>query len=119
MFEEADLIHSYSRAEALADGVLVDVSALARSWGFRYPMAVTARVYAAVTEGLTSEAAKQEQLARMLEALHAAIRRALPDGDNVAFTVALPPPQSLALWSRIGPGDTPDPVITIMLPDED
>ena len=33
MFENADLIQRYSRADALRDGVLVDVSATAREAG--------------------------------------------------------------------------------------
>jgi hypothetical protein len=35
MFDESDLIHSYSRADALRDGVLIDVSATARLAGIR------------------------------------------------------------------------------------
>jgi hypothetical protein len=41
VFEEADLIHRYTRADALRDGVLVDVSATAREAGFRWPVALT------------------------------------------------------------------------------
>jgi hypothetical protein len=37
MFDESDLIHSYTRADALRDGVLIDVSATAKEAGFRYP----------------------------------------------------------------------------------
>jgi len=36
MFEEADLIHRYTRADALRDGVLIDVSQVAREAGIRY-----------------------------------------------------------------------------------
>jgi len=39
-------ISSYSRAQAIEDGVLVDVSALAREAGIRFPVAVTAGVFA-------------------------------------------------------------------------
>jgi len=39
-----EVICSYIRAHAIEDGMLVDVSALAKEAGFRYPMAVTARV---------------------------------------------------------------------------
>ena len=35
MFEKADLIHRYTRADALRDGVLVYVSATAREAGFQ------------------------------------------------------------------------------------
>src|SRR5947209_325255 len=41
MFEEADLIHRYSRADALRDGLLIDVSATAREAGIRWPVALT------------------------------------------------------------------------------
>jgi hypothetical protein len=41
MFDERDLIHSYSRAQAIADGVLIDVSATAREAGIRCPVALT------------------------------------------------------------------------------
>src|SRR5262245_52782605 len=41
MFEEADLIHRYSRADALRDGMLIDVRATAREAGLRWPVALT------------------------------------------------------------------------------
>jgi hypothetical protein len=34
-------IHSYSRAQAIEDGVLSDVSSAAREVGIRYPVALT------------------------------------------------------------------------------
>ena len=46
-FEGFDLIHSYSRQQAIEDGVLVDVTATAREAGFRYPVALTATVFGA------------------------------------------------------------------------
>jgi hypothetical protein len=41
MFDDADLIHRYTRADALRDGVLIDVSAAAREAGIRFPVALT------------------------------------------------------------------------------
>jgi hypothetical protein len=38
MFEHADLISAYSRSQALADGVLIDVSVPASLMGFLYPV---------------------------------------------------------------------------------
>jgi hypothetical protein len=46
MFSTDDLIHRYSRADALRDGELIDVSALAREAGIRYPVALTAAYWA-------------------------------------------------------------------------
>jgi hypothetical protein len=45
MFENADLIHCYTRADALRDGVLIDVSATAREAGIRWPVALTRAVW--------------------------------------------------------------------------
>jgi hypothetical protein len=45
MFRPEDLIHRYTRAEAIADGVLIDVSGVAREAGIRYPVALTAAVW--------------------------------------------------------------------------
>ncbi len=38
-------IYSYSRKQAIADGVLVDVSIMAQEAGIKYPAAVTRRVW--------------------------------------------------------------------------
>ena len=43
MFENAYLIHRYTRADALRDGVLFDVSATAREAGYRNPCTLTQR----------------------------------------------------------------------------
>ncbi|MCF5089180.1 hypothetical protein GIW57_03195 [Stenotrophomonas sp. PA-6-5C] len=40
MFEPSDLIHSYTRAQAIEDGVLVDVSDVAKEAGFKLPVAI-------------------------------------------------------------------------------
>jgi hypothetical protein len=39
------MIYAYTRAQALADGVLVDVSKMAEKVGFRAPVAVTRTVW--------------------------------------------------------------------------
>ena len=41
MFENVEMIHRYSRADAIRDGVLIDVSAVAREAGIRYPVTLT------------------------------------------------------------------------------
>ena len=45
-FEDMEVISSYSRAQAIEDGVLVDVSALAREAGLKYDVAVSSGVFA-------------------------------------------------------------------------
>ncbi|MCY4511649.1 MAG: hypothetical protein OXG35_32490, partial [Acidobacteria bacterium] len=46
LFEDADVIHRYTRAQAIKDGTLVDVTETAREAGWRFPVALTAAVQA-------------------------------------------------------------------------
>jgi hypothetical protein len=39
------VIHAYSRANAIEDGVLIDVSSVAKEAGFKIPVAVTSGVW--------------------------------------------------------------------------
>ena len=53
-----DLIFSYTRAQAIEDGVLVDVTETAKEAGFRIPVALTQSVwaeYVAVPEGVEGQ----------------------------------------------------------------
>ena len=45
-WDDADVISVYTREQALEDGVLVDVSPLARESGFKIPVAITNGVHA-------------------------------------------------------------------------
>jgi hypothetical protein len=45
MFENFEMIHRYSRADAIRDGVLIDVSATAREAGIRWPVALSRAVW--------------------------------------------------------------------------
>src|SRR5512135_1118822 len=121
------VIFSYTRAQAIADGVLVDVSKLAKEAGFRFPVAVTAGVWAAcvaVPPGVDG----QDETGRLwdvLNVLRFAIARQRKDGERVDFAVHVrndnregDPPQ-VKLYALCGPGDDAEPVITVMLPHED
>ncbi|NDC59885.1 MAG: hypothetical protein EBZ50_13900, partial [Alphaproteobacteria bacterium] len=45
IFTADDVVSRYTRAEAIDDGVLVDVSTQARAVGLRYPVAMTAAAF--------------------------------------------------------------------------
>ena len=122
-----DLIFSYSRAQALADGVLIDVSELAREAGFKLPVAVSDTLYHGylmppldlVKAGLSFEG----RLWDTLSVLRYAIKSASAT-DRLSFTVLFAQasdatPVSVNLLAVCGPGDSGEPVITIMLPSDD
>ena len=125
-FEGFDLIHSYSRQQAIEDGVLVDATATAREAGFRYPVALTATVFGAYVEvppGVSGQDAAG-RLWDLLWMLRHAIRGDSDGGPVILFQVLVrnneaSPPRLVTLKSVCGPGDDAEPVITIMLPHED
>ena len=121
MLTDDDLIYSYTRAQALADGVLIDVSERAQRAGIQYPTACTAGVWSLIDclpdsdmdalAGIVRDVRAEEVLRAMLTA----IRRGGARGtDRVVFHAL-----GAALWAQCGPGDTAAPVITIMREGED
>jgi len=120
------VIFSYTRAQAIADGVLIDVSEQAKQAGFCYPVAVTAGVWAecvAVPEGAAwlNEAGRLSVLLNMLRV--AARKRG--GGERVDFAVRVQKDNRAGALSLVrvyalcGPGDDAEPVVTVMLPTED
>ena len=47
---DAEVISTYTRAQAIEDGVLVDVSKTAREVGLKWPVAITAGVWATIND---------------------------------------------------------------------
>jgi hypothetical protein len=125
MFENAELIHGYTRADALRDGVLIDVSAVAREAGFRYPVALTRAAWercVAVPPGVLC----QDEAGRLWDVLWllaCATRRA--GGPEVRYGVHVRndnrerTPPLVRLKAICGPGDQGEPVVTVLFTDED
>jgi hypothetical protein len=125
MFENADLIHRYSRADALRDGVLVDVTETAREAGIRYPVALTLGAWekcVRVPPGVVC----QDEAGRLWDVLWM-LRCAAARQGGAVFHFAVHvrndnrdrTPPLVRLKALCGPGDSGEPVITVMLPDED
>jgi hypothetical protein len=121
------VIHSYTRAQALADGVLVEVPKdIREEAGIKYHTALTAAVWHEyVTPPGNLEYYGQSIQGRLWDLLwmfrNAALRT---KGQNMRFTVLFQmrperEPEEVTLTSHIGPGDEGGPVITIMLEHED
>ncbi|MCE9567322.1 MAG: hypothetical protein K8U57_35420 [Planctomycetes bacterium] len=124
MFEDFELIHSYSRAQALSDGTLVDVTATAKEAGIKHPTAVTHAVYEQFIR-VPERVEGQDERGRtwdIIWMLKFAIARA-PEGDFLIYTVfvrnANTQPQPVKLKAICHPGDEGEAVVTVMLPDED
>lgn len=128
MNNHPDLVFSYSRSQAIADGVLHDVTDMAREAGFRYPVALTAGVWADCVAWCNgSDGRGQDENGRLWDVLsmaRLAIKQA--EGSEVRFSVLVVPefgassePVLKSLKMMVGPGDALEPVLTILLPGED
>jgi len=125
-FADAPIISTYTRAQAIEDGVLVDVSAMAKEAGFRYPVAVTRAVYDEYVNPKPMPKTNDERgrLWDLLTILRIKCRtEASPCMEfSVLFKVmdgAVARLRKVALKAIIDGGDDGEPVITVLLPDED
>lgn len=121
----SDVIFSYSRAEALADGVLVDVSSLAVEAGIKYPVAMTSELYHSIVPDERAAASGQDLSGRLWDVFtifKLSISKG-SGGDRLDFNVIMQDSarkrRIVAVKSVCGPGDSGEPVITMMLPDQD
>jgi hypothetical protein len=126
MFDAEDLIYGYSRKQAIEDGVLIDVSVTAREAGFRFPVALTRAVWEQCVRVPDSVSGQDEagRLWDILWMLHLAIKQH-GGGSEIAFALHVRndnrngTPPLVRLKALCGPGDDAEPVITILLPEED
>jgi hypothetical protein len=122
---EWNVIHTYTRVQAIEDGVLIDVTEMAREAGIVYPTAITAAVwadYVRVPEGIVG----QDEAGRLWDVLwmfRTAASTLKHDGPDLRFQLYVRndnrSPELVTLKGVCGPGDELEPVVTIMLPGED
>lgn len=126
-FEDVPVVFSYSRKQAIEDGVLVDLSAWARETGFVIPVACTSEVWHGhiVPPQGTRELGQSERgrAHDVLWLLYVAIRKAGSGADQLIFEVAFLQAsgriKSVQLKAICGPGDAGEPVLTILMLQED
>ncbi len=125
-------ISTYSRAQAIEDGILVDVSDTACEAGFTIPVAVTRTVWTrliALPEGYRGYQDERGRLWDVLWMAHHYARRA-SDRDRVTMCVLVRdirkdlrdshrPPRKHFPIVAIGAGDEGRAAITIMFPEDD
>jgi hypothetical protein len=122
-----DVIYTYTRARAVADGFQVDVTKTAQEAGIRFPVLITRAAYDAyvtVPPGVDG----QDEAGRLWDVvwmLRFAIHKAAPGQDRLPFALYVRNdshgPRLVKLVAACGPLDLndPQPAITVMMPDED
>ena len=122
-----EVIYSSTRAQAVADGVQVDVTKTAQEAGIKYPLFLTRAVfdkYVAVPEGVTG----QDEAGRLWDVVwmaRFAILRARPGVDRIPVALYVRNDNRAARLVKLIATcgaldiDDPQPAITVMMPDED
>src|SRR6478736_3834988 len=121
------IVYAYTRAQAVADGVQVEVTKTAQEAGIRFPVFLTRTVYDAyvtVPPGVTA----QDEGGRLWDIvwmLRFAIQRTSRGVQRLPFALYVRNDNRAAklvkLIAMAGPLDIddPSPCITVMMPDED
>jgi hypothetical protein len=124
-------IHTYTREQAIDDGLLVDVTETAAEAGFRIPVAMTRAAWADCVEWSETDSKRQtyqDEAGRLWDVLWMAMNAARRGGgrQSLQFQFYRVPrggrgtrPRLVELVASIGPGDLDEPVVTIMQPNED
>lgn len=127
-----EIIYRYTRKQAIEDGVLIDITNTANEAGFKFHTVITATAwgeYVALPEhysGLQDESGRLWDIVWMAlcavrlnkiqgnEGIYSLFVRGVEEGgDDEPF------PVERKMKIHIGPGDEGEPVITLMLPNED
>lgn len=128
-----ETIWSYSRADAIQDGVLVEVPAdITREAGIRFSVACSDHLWSYVSPDYMDELPGQSESGRLWELLHmfrlAAVQQRQTDRltYRVIFVMkrfignkSIVRPETVTVQAICGPGDNGEPVITLMLPGDD
>jgi hypothetical protein len=121
------IIYAYTRAQAVADGVQVEVSKVALEAGIRFPVFLTRTVYDAYVT-VPPDVSGQDEAGRLWDIVwmtRFAILRARPGADRIPVALYVRNDNRAArlvkLIATCGPLDIDDPApaITVMMPDED
>jgi len=124
-----NVIHTYTRAQAIDDGVLVDISSTAREAGFTCPVAITRAAWADCVEWTEADSKRQtyqDEDGRLWDVLWMASQAARRGGMETLYQLYRVPrggrgcrPRLTTLKMLAGPGDNGELVITILMQNED
>ena len=124
MTNDRQHIFAYTRKQAIEDGVLIDVSEMAKEAGFKYSTTLTSMLWQAAVAVPPDLEGEQDENGRLWDVLSMAAvvaRQQRTPTDTVHFVVAVRnepnrPLLDVRIKAVCGPGDDAKPVVTLMLP---
>jgi len=132
-FSSFEILSTYSRTQAIEDGVLIEVDPkVSQEAGFHTPVAVTSAVWDKFIQWEDEDTKRQTvqdldgRLWDILYMLRVAINKQPSNTNQIIYSLYVVPrggqakkPHPIKLKALIHGGDQGEPVITIMLPNED
>ena len=127
-WKDADVIYTYTRAQAIEDGTLVDgtIGDLAEvtRQHYKYPVAMTATVFALMEQAVNNKKHCNDWRGVWHDILFMSINyitRRFDDTSHLFEVIITGTGRKKKHTLKVvcGPGDDAEPVITIMLPEED
>lgn len=126
MDDSWNLIFSYTRAQAIEDGVLIDVTAQAKETGFKFHTVVTDNLFHTYIEPPVGLEGEGQSIPGRLRDVLMVLRTAILGKSatdylelDVLFLMAPVRHELVRIIAVVGPGDYGEPVMTIMLPGDD
>lgn len=123
---ELNSAYTFSRARAIEDGVLIDVSKHAKDIGIRYPTALSAELWAEsiatpFDNETEEESTEDSRVKNLLEAAILQLEGTRNKCGRFSYRVTRSVSESreLDLMVAISPGDDGREVLTVMFPHED
>ena len=123
-----EVIYAYTRAQAIADGVLHDVTTTAKEAGIVLPTVVTDSVWGRCVSVPESLRGQQDEEGRLWDVVYMAshyLREAKRSGvhsDQLTYEVLVRDGDGLtrlvSIIAHVGPGDEGEPVLTLMFPED-
>lgn len=113
-------IYTYSRRQAIDDGILIDTTKEANAAGFRIPVVLTCAVFNTFTvHKPASYIIDEEETSIMIKLLFKQLYREVIKGSNANEDTIYFTFNDVDLYSVINGGDYGEPVMTVMLTTED
>ncbi len=127
MFDDEMTIFSYTRKDAIRDGVLIDISEFSKEAGVKYSTAITTNLwnqYILPSEEMTNQGQSEDGRMWDLLTMFCITAKNSDRTDLIFFDVlfqmtAGKEPKLIKIKAQCHPGDNLEPVITFMLPGED
>lgn len=116
-----EIFHSYTRKQAIQDGILIDITAESKEFGFVYPIAITDGLFA---ELASNKPEYETYLARLNDALMLLYLKITHSKDesivfyDMLITNAKGQKETLSLKCICDGGDDGKPVLTLMMSSE-